>query len=210
MRGATASGRVREENRYVSIHAPRAGRDSGDPERRKHMLVSIHAPRAGRDHCIRMCANMTAVSIHAPRAGRDSRPCCRPKHVQVSIHAPRAGRDDLTLFRSSTPRSFNPRAPCGARPRQRQAGRPQSRFNPRAPCGARLVTAIFTPSRGVFQSTRPVRGATFSYARKGGMSIVSIHAPRAGRDVYRNGHIERISSFNPRAPCGARRVPLGR
>lgn len=32
---------------------------------------------------------------------------------------------------------FNPRAPCGARPLHRGAGRCKSDFNPRAPCGAR-------------------------------------------------------------------------
>ena len=36
-----------------------------------------------------------------------------------------------------------------------------------------------------FQSTRPVRGATRVVARASGHTAVSIHAPRAGRDIDR-------------------------
>ena len=79
------------------------------------------------------------------------------------------------------------------------------RFNPRAPCGARPVSSFgrFTslefqstrPVRGatlpggkvifveLFQSTRPVRGATVSRVRSRPAARVSIHAPRAGRDL---------------------------
>ena len=36
----------------------------------------------------------------------------------------------------------------------------------------------------MFQSTRPVRGATFpEMVSTGGYNLVSIHAPRAGRDI---------------------------
>ena len=79
----------------------------------------------------------------------------------------------------------------------------------------------------MFQSTRPVRGATVCKALCSPCHIVSIHAPRAGRDWSgRHGavlphvsiHAPRAGrdtmattptalsvSFNPRAPCGARR-----
>ena len=35
----------------------------------------------------------------------------------------------------------------------------------------------------LFQSTRPVRGATAVQARIAALMLVSIHAPRTGRDV---------------------------
>ena len=35
----------------------------------------------------------------------------------------------------------------------------------------------------VFQSTRPARGATSKILNKSPLSRVSIHAPRAGRDI---------------------------
>ena len=59
----------------------------------------------------------------------------------ISIHAPRAGRDVHICAFSLELGHFNPRAPCGARP----------------------VTALFHDLTKVFQSTRPVRGATVNY-----------------------------------------------
>ena len=126
--------------------------------------------------------------------------------VKVSIHAPRAGRDDAKKRKAKEMKCFNPRAPCGARledgnlcvsfymvsihaPR---AGRDCARgnglacfngFNPRAPCGARrqgVEPGVVDP---LFQSTRPVRGATPVESTVAEGDRVSIHAPRAGRDV---------------------------
>ena len=80
-------------------------------------------------------------------------------------------------------------------------------FNPRAPCGARLDVAGAAETPVTFQSTRPVWGATFEDAMiaagimelqstrpmRGATDIVpcafpvtrvSIHAPRAGRDLH--------------------------
>ena len=57
-----------------------------------------------------------------------------------------------------------------------------------------------------FQSTRPVWGATHLTFLTDSKHVVSIHAPRVGRD-WRNPFTPiPISSFNPRAPCGARRM----
>ena len=83
-------------------------------------------------------------------------------------------------------------------------------------------------SRAVFQSTRPVWGATHSPASDPGCARISIHAPRVGRDssfrrcpctaaafqstrpvwgATRADGWRRyvLQHFNPRAPCGARR-----
>ena len=78
----------------------------------------------------------------------------------------------------------------------------------------------------MFQSTRPVWGATELTGRPDLPEHVSIHAPRVGRDpgeltvqitlsvsihaprVGRDGNSKRrrifATGFNPRAPCGAR------
>ena len=80
----------------------------------------------------------------------------------------------------------------------------------------------------MFQSTRPVWGATWGCNLTryiGGVSIhaprvgrdclmfmsgcvigVSIHAPRVGRDTYSSALAQEPKRFNPRAPCGARLV----
>ena len=170
----------------ISIHAPRAGRDGADTLRDHADKISIHAPRAGRDNGFSGSdCRPNHISIHAPRAGRDmlhggfSTQCS-----YISIHAPRAGRDTAVYPRPCYRLDFNPRAPCGARPSQNsdfanvgeisihapRAGRDEFvgrvltlyvNFNPRAPCGARPLI-IFPGVRGkLFQSTRPVRGATW-------------------------------------------------
>ena len=102
-------------------------------------------------------------------------------------------------------------------------------FNPRAPCGARLSvhSEDFRPI--IFQSTRPLRGATVwcnflltvmdisihaplagrdgKYVRCGAVLVnISIHAPLAGRDggLTMADYIERISIH---APLAGRDVP---
>ena len=112
----------------------------------------------------------------------------------VSIHAPHAGRDAVRYKSTYRLESFNPRAPCGARQ------------------GAKRSTSHCHR----FQSTRPMRGATHYTSCKFYQNSVSIHAPRTGRDRCRAAGSVPASSFNPRAPCGARqrlpavsRHPLG-
>ena len=101
----------------------------------------------------------------------------------ISIHAPRMGRDRLSQGRRcwSHPH-FNPRAPYGARPTG-------------ARCGTRWT---------VFQSTRPVWGATRDYAAAATDREISIHAPRMGRDFVCRHAVFGRRDFNPRAPYGAR------
>ena len=101
-------------------------------------------------------------------------------------------------------------------------------FNPRAPCGARLLPGWGVMIMSLFQSTRPLRGATGRLAviqdvapcisihaplagrdllQPGDIYLISIsiHAPLAGRDRNPSGPARRSRYFNPRAPCGARR-----
>ena len=104
---------------------------------------------------------------------------------------------------------FNPRAPCGAR---LQGARGElfllRDFNPRAPCGARPPLRICRKLLLIFQPTRPLRGATLSRTEQENQHRISTHAPLAGRDshggVVQWSHVTLY--FNPRAPCGARRI----
>ena len=123
------------------------------------------------------------ISIHAPHAGRDSPPKNWGQGKGISIHAPHAGRDKFSNTFPPVPTDFNPRAPCGARlDSARHTCRPYY-FNPRAPCGARPVDSAFIRWMAIFQSTRPMRGATLT-------ALPNVR--------WRH-------NFNPRAPCGARR-----
>ena len=78
---------------------------------------------------------------------------------------------------------FNPRAPCGARPRRTKPTSESKNFNPRAPCGARRSVRDRYHKYSIFQPTRPLRGAT----------VFILH-----------GIDGDTVNFNPRAPCGAR------
>ena len=96
-------------------------------------------------------------------------------------------------------------------------------FNPRAPCGARPRAAFERWRTWTFQSTRPVWGATMQYlkvssllrgfnprapcgARQGAEHLrghrhgVSIHAPRVGRDpgAMQDMRRSRVSIHAPR------------
>ncbi|EHF02465.1 hypothetical protein HMPREF1008_00870 [Olsenella sp. oral taxon 809 str. F0356] len=171
-------------------------------------VVSIHAPRAGRDPRS-LCWSKEGKPCFNPRAPCGARPPCSWRTARASRFNPRApvrgatrAGDRATPF----PRGFNPRAPCGARRGRGPPSHRSSGFNPRAPCGA----------------------------RPGGVGLgahalpVSIHAPRAGRDIgvgYAYADLGKFQStrpvrgatpgrrltlqprdcFNPRAPCGARR-----
>ena len=101
----------------------------------------------------------------------------------VSIHAPRVGRDTPCGFTRPPRTSFNPRAPCGARPHLGRRWADRCRFNPRAPCGARPRNKFLPVQWSLCFNPRAPCGARPVCAMRGAS----------------------FPSFNPRAPCGARR-----
>ena len=58
----------------------------------------------------------------------------------------------------------------------------------------------------LFQSTPPVRGATACLRCAGIQEQISIHAPRAGGDDMSAALTQTALNFNPRPPCGGRRL----
>ena len=166
----------------ISIHAPLAGRDrprdARAPEQKPFQSTRplrgatgtvVALPAADEFQSTRPLRGATLfwlsrrrtrkISFHAPLAGRDPPDYVISEPLPISIHAPLAGRDRDMVADLDRDRHFNPRAPCGARPRSDPRGRvparfqstrplrgattervPQSQcrhFNPRAPCGAR-------------------------------------------------------------------------
>ena len=153
-------------------------------------------------------ASRKGISIHAPLAGCDLRPLQPPaaprsfqsthplrgatRHIlresfdrSISIHAPLAGCDMDRRMRDRDYRNFNPRTPCGVRPCARQ-------------CSATAPK---------FQSTHPLRGATGRQALARAHLHISIHAPLAGCDIGLMPCSYISCNFNPRTPCGVRRLP---
>ena len=169
---------------YISIHAPRAGCDKhACPVAGIGGYFNPRTPCGVRLVAASCLAEQSTISIHAPRAGCDDRGTNRAKalyqfqsthpvrgatfhkgffafKVLISIHAPRAGCDFWRYHRQAIHKYFNPRTPCGVR-----LGRQGAAGGDRA-----------------FQSTHPVRGATWAGVSYAVRRDISIHAPRAGCD----------------------------
>ena len=107
--------------------------------------------------------NVQLISIHAPREGRDLHGLRLLLGRDISIHAPRAGRDPAIPQVEIKEDTF-------------QSTRPVR--------GATLSLSVVTAAT-LFQSTRPVRGATPPRYYDKLYDVISIHAPRAGRDLVR-------------------------
>ena len=190
----------------ISIHAPLAGRDKA--YWRENSGGHNFNPRApcGARHAVALnSAEQVKFQSTRPLRGATRAAGRGAALDRISIHAPLAGRDRYKEPTGYLGADFNPRAPCGARLPVLSGTFRQINFNPRAPCGARRPCCATTRGYRVFQSTRPLRGATFTYATLKLLSGISIHAPLAGRDVFSSHDVPLTVDFNPRAPCGARR-----
>ena len=109
---------------------------------------------------IRLCQ----ISIHAPHAGSDKFSPAEMHILGISIHAPHAGSDRNGVGFTVDGGDFNPRSPCGERPLLERRG------------------AVLQ----LFQSTLPMRGATFVVSDLFFYVLISIHAPHAGSDSKRS------------------------
>ena len=77
---------------------------------------------------------------------------------------------------------------------------PAIHFNPRTPCGVRRGLFQMVSSRRGFQSTHPLRGATFWGSGQKPALCISIHAPLAGCDMLRDAVIVVSSRFQSTHP----------
>ena len=137
--GATHLARDIPHGEAISIHAPRVGRD----RRRAHRLFWRHdfnprAPCGARLGNPQLSDTVLAFQSTRPVWGATSPIVLRRVRAGISIHAPRVGRD-----RWSSP-----------------TAKRRIYFNPRAPCGARRARQDSEEALPIFQSTRPVWGAT--------------------------------------------------
>jgi len=146
----------------VSIHAPHAGRDARQFGRHlPRREFQSTRPMRGATISVACVQAGAEVSIHAPHAGRDSRKGGSMTIATVSIHAPHAGRDPAGPTGATGPQGFNPRAPCGARLGYNVPMSRCMRVSIHAPHAGRDPGPwTLTHIAGMFQSTRPMRGAT--------------------------------------------------
>ena len=99
------------------------------------------------------------ISIHVPRVEDDELAfmiSCQDEWI--SIHVPRV-EDDVNLrYFVIGNKNFNPRPPCGGRPRKRIYYKSNCYFNPRPPGGGRLYTHSRTNKHIDFNPRPPCGG----------------------------------------------------
>ena len=170
-------------------------------------IISIHAPLAGSDQSL-FTPNSRQIDFN-PRSPCGERPVVLDKDildsndfnprspcgerlkiilnthfsVMISIHAPLAGSDFPCGRDGQRDSDFNPRSPCGERPRSGSRRADIHRISIHAPlAGSDDTQLIYAHIHCKFQSTLPLRGATFL----------------PGQRLWQD------SNFNPRSPCGER------
>ena len=160
----------------------------------------------------RRCATGAGcLSSFNPRSPCGERQAGQPRSRvdrHVSTHAPLAGSDPPSTSAPTPSTCFNPRSPCGERPSTTTPTRPTTSFNPRSPCGERQGALRKVSSETKFQPTLPLRGATEANPCFIAAISVSTHAPLAGSDQFARVCKSTHYSFNPRSPCGERRLVL--
>ena len=232
LRGATDVVKQASMNVLISIHAPLAGCDArllrsrarGDVFQSTHPLrgaTFFHAfytcwsifqsthPLRGATKFLVLYGNIYEISIHAPLAGCDkdiyttkaeynefqsthplrgatTHAAQGRGYFFISIHAPLAGCDGCSVTKNRRFSSF------------------QSTHPLRGATGAVDLPSQVQP----FQSTHPLRGATIAVCPRGIYGKISIHAPLAGCDLPNPAPAPQEADFNPRTPCGVRRVTL--
>ena len=128
-----------------------------------------------------------------------------------SFQSTRPLRGATAVVQPAWPRycHFNPRTPCGVRPRRPPRSATADDFNPRTPCGVRPGVGFAITSASEFQSTHPLRGATGLHAVPLYLQAISIHAPLAGcdRDAGNGTYNYSISIHAPLAGCDVRHWP---
>jgi len=178
--GATCLCFYRIIRRYVSIHAPRVGRDPCAQAFRFFLFVSIHAPRVGRDFsALKVGFTLSGFQFTRPawgatRSGSPEHPALQFQFTRPAWGATQrlSGNEPADVFQFTRPAwgatggihggaqgaCFNSRAPRGARLIRLRSRRRRWCFNSRAPRGARRARGDFRGAGAGFNSRAP-RGA---------------------------------------------------
>ena len=122
----------------------------------------------------------------------------------ISIHAPLAGCDGSYSLPAPAHPYFNPRTPCGVRPFERGLYSSSSAFQSTHPLrGATfLLLCDFAPRLILIHA--PLAGCDFCSSFFCLVNSISIHAPLAGGDDLALAVQDVHDHFNPRTPCGVR------
>ena len=147
------------------------------------VVISIHAPLTWRDfYCLFLSPSQIIFQStrHLRGATISSRPATNA--ARISIHAPLTWRDPKAIGFSYIIFYFNPRATYVARRHWFES----------------------SSLHQIFQSTRHLRGATYSAEDHYLQYAISIHAPLTWRDAQQPAQTPAQGDFNPRATYVAR------
>ncbi len=193
---------------FQSTRPARGATYNGDNSLHPCQFQSTRPARGATGIVLPICGGRS-VSIHAPRAGRDHDRVGVRKRVSVSIHAPRAGRDMRCNVSPPPPPLFQSTRPARGATQKPIARLRVPRFQSTRPARGATKFQGRAWLKFWFQSTRPARGATCHHDSCAWIPRVSIHAPRAGRDLAFFSALAVGLGFNPRAPRGARQSAIG-
>ena len=147
---------------------------------------------------------MEFQSTHSLRSATVNRPYLQGE-VIVSIHALLAECDPSHGYQPGQPRNVSIHALLAECDRNlTKTGIKKLGFNPRTPCGVRPRTASKNGPGNLFQSTHSLRSATLFLLQFIKNNAVSIHALLAECDSINPTGLHYQSRFNPRTPCGVR------
>ena len=233
LRGATLKVLRGAVTKVISIHAPLAGCDERKIITHKedmkfqstHPLRGATERRRQQHHDPRYFNPRTPCGVRHQEA---------PVPASFLYFNPRTPCGVRRMSRCVCPADgdFNPRTPCGVRPGGDHAQEQRAHyFNPRTPCGVRHLRRIGQRHPVGISIHAPLAGCDSDNLTAERHALISIHAPLAGCDLRgQHGSMQRlaisihaplagcdatvvsipsrcISDFNPRTPCGVRRVP---
>ena len=215
---------------YFNPRAPYGARQISLPlQRRGNLYFNPRAPYGARQKHDRQGNSDSSISIHAPHTGRDeAKDAHQSEAAEFQSTRPIRGATRDQIRRWPGHRDFNPRAPYGARLNPYKLIFVFGKISIHAPhTGRDHSKSGRNHSKKLFQSTRPIRGATCFALVIRLIKGISIHAPHTGRDsvtaraswaswIFQSTRPIRGATavtsaparsacyFNPRAPYGAR------
>ena len=151
-----------------------------------------------------MVGNPTLFQSTLPLRGATVNSHNFPFSHAISIHAPLTGSDlrKAAVRRPSV--HFNPRSPYGERLLGTVDCSEASDFNPRSPYGERLDGEKRAMTNAQFQSTLPLRGATYAPALSVAHPLNFNPRSPYGERQKKCGSESVAGYFNPRSPYGER------
>ena len=145
------------------------------------------------------------VSIHVPLAEHDHKTAPQILKARVSIHVPLAEHDLTTPSSGIASSRFNSRAPRGARRRRLSSSGQAMTFQFTCPSRSTTMSGSVSDLVKFVSIHVPLAEHDGSYESALPVVQVSIHVPLAEHDPCRRSPGSQSSSFNSRAPRGARR-----